>query len=121
MPEVIDLKQKFSQFQEHWLPHVLGNVNNCSIKIAKMLGEFPWHSHDTEDELFYVVKGALTIRLRDREIHLTDGQFTIVDAGIEHQPFCEQEVWVMLFEPETTTNTGNLKVSEFTRTDLPEL
>lgn len=121
MPTVIDLRQKFSQFNEHWLPHVLGNVNNCAVKIAKFKGEFPWHAHENEDELFFVIEGQLTIRLRDQELDLTAGQFTIIEAGIEHQPFCKQEACVMLFEPQSTKNTGNATESEFTQNDLPNL
>ena len=121
MPEVVDLDQKFALFNEHWHPHVLGKVNDCSVKIAKMQGEFPWHSHDIEDEMFLVVKGRLTIKLRDGDLKISAGQFTIIPAGVEHQPVCDEEVWAMLFEPTTTTNTGNLERSELTKTELPEI
>ena len=117
----IDLAEKFAKFKEHWSPHVLGQVNTCSVKIAKFLGEFPWHSHEHEDEMFFVVKGEMMIRLRDKDLHLAEGQFAIVPAGVEHQPFAENEAWVMLFEPSTTKNTGGLEGSEFTKTELPKI
>ncbi len=121
MPDVVDLAEKFKQFDAHWSPHVVGEVNDCSVKLAKLKGEFPWHSHPAEDEMFFVVKGRLTMRFRDKEIVLLPGQFTIVPAQVEHQPFCEKETWVMLFEPSATTNTGELTDSKFTKTDLPRI
>lgn len=121
MVEVIDLGSKFDQVTEHWFPHVLGEVNDCFVKVAKLKGEFPWHSHEKEDELFFVVQGELTIRLRDKDIELSPGQMAIIPAGTEHQPVCENEVCVMLFEPKSTTNTGGLPSSELTRTELPKI
>lgn len=121
MLRTIDLKEQFSKFDEHWLPHVIGEVNDCAVKIAKLHGEFDWHSHTAEDELFLVVKGSLTIRLRDGQLVLTAGQLAIVPRGVEHQPVAEDEVWVLLFEPKTTVNTGENVPGPRTRLDLPNL
>lgn len=105
----VNLREKFARFQEHWSPKVAGELNGQQVKLAKLLGEFDWHHHDHEDELFLVVQGRLTLRLRDREVTLEEGEFFIVPRGVEHQPVAEEEAHVLLFEPATTLNTGNLE------------
>jgi len=115
--EVVNLKDKFSLFQEHWQPRIAGEVGDAYIKLVKFKGEFLWHKHDQEDELFLVVKGNLTIKLRDRDLHLAEGELAIIPRGVEHMPVAEEEVHVMLIEPKTTLNTGD-KLSDRT---LPEL
>jgi mannose-6-phosphate isomerase-like protein (cupin superfamily) len=99
----------FGTFSEHWSPRIIGELNGQHVKVVKAQGEFVWHHHDDEDELFYVVKGRLTMRFRDREEVLEPGDMIIVPRGVEHQPYAEDEVWVMLFEPASTLNTGNLR------------
>ena len=115
--EVVNLKDKFALFQEHWQPRIAGEVNDAYIKLVKFKGEFLWHKHDAEDELFLVVKGNMTIKLRDRDLRLAEGEFVIIPRGVEHMPVAEEEVEVVLIEPKTTLNTGD-KLSERT---LPEL
>ena len=121
MLKAIDLKEQFAKFDEYWLPHLIGEVNDCAVKLAKLHGEFDWHSHAKEDELFFVVKGSITIRLRDGVLVLNEGQLGIVPMGVEHQPFAESESWVLLFEPKTTINTGDNDPNEKTRLELPKL
>jgi mannose-6-phosphate isomerase-like protein (cupin superfamily) len=115
--EVVNLKDKFALFQEHWQPRIAGEVNDAYIKLVKFKGEFLWHKHDAEDELFLVVKGTMTIKLRDRDLRLAEGEFVIIPRGVEHMPVAEDEVHVVLIEPKTTLNTGD-KLSART---LPEL
>ena len=118
--EKVNLEEKFGLFSEHWSPRVVGELNGQSVKLAKLLGAFDWHHHEHEDELFLVVRGRLTIRLRDRDVVLDEGEFFIVPRGVEHQPVAESEAYVLLFEPSTTVNTGNL-VNERTLTELERL
>jgi len=113
----INLSQKFSLFQQYWSPKIAGELNDSYIKLVKLKGEFVWHRHEQEDELFLVVKGRLLIKLRDRDIHLEEGEFVIIPRGIEHLPIAEEEVHVLLLEPKSTLNTGNVQ-SERTVTDL---
>jgi mannose-6-phosphate isomerase-like protein (cupin superfamily) len=96
-------------FQEYWSPRIVGEVNGSYVKLAKIKGEFLWHTHDHEDEMFLVVKGRLLLRLRDRDIILEEGEFFIVPRGVEHLPVAEEEVHIMLIEPKETLNTGNVK------------
>ncbi len=103
----INLAEKFALFSEQWQPKIVGELNGQLVKIAKVQGEFVWHVHENEDELFLVVRGSLTIRLRDRDVELHEGEFFIVPRGVEHQPAAEREAWILLFEPATTLNTGN--------------
>lgn len=112
----INLNEKFSKFNEHWSPKIVGELNGQHVKLAKLLGEFDWHHHENEDEMFLVVKGHLTIRLRDRQIELDEGEFFIVRRGVEHQPFAADEVHVLLFEPAETLNTGNLRTERTVET-----
>jgi mannose-6-phosphate isomerase-like protein (cupin superfamily) len=105
--EVVNLKEKFALFREHWKPKIAGEVNDAYIKLVKLKGEFLWHKHDEEDELFLVVKGHLTIKLRDRDLQLAEGEFAIIPRGVEHMPVAVEEVHVLLIEPKTTLNTGD--------------
>lgn len=113
----VNLLEKFALFSDHWHPRVVGELNGQLVKLAKLQGEFVWHQHELEDELFLVVKGSLTIRLRDRDLDLQEGEFCIVPKGVEHQPIAQEEVHVLLFEPTSTVNTGNVE-SDRTATDL---
>lgn len=103
----IDLKEKFSQFNEFWSPKIVGELNGQLVKLAKLKGEFVWHHHENEDELFMVIKGELTIKLKDQDIQLSEGQFFIIPKGVEHLPVAKEECHVMLFEPKSVLNTGN--------------
>ena len=106
---VVDLKEKFSLFNEYWSPKIAGELNGQYVKLAKLKGEFVWHHHEHEDELFMVVKGKLTIKLKGQNIELNEGQFFIIPRGVEHLPVAEEECHVMLFEPKSVLNTGNTK------------
>jgi len=107
--EKVNLAEKLKLFDDCWNPKIVGELNNQHVKVVKMQGEFPWHRHDDEDEMFLVVEGRLTIRLRERDISLEAGEFFIVPRGIEHQPVAAETACVMLFEPSTTLNTGNVR------------
>jgi mannose-6-phosphate isomerase-like protein (cupin superfamily) len=105
----VNLREKLALFSEHWRPRIVGDLNGQQVKLAKLKGEFPWHHHEHEDELFLVLKGRLLLRLQEREVILDEGEFFIVPRGAEHQPVAEDEVHVLLFEPASTLNTGNLR------------
>ena len=107
--EKVNLAKKFDLFQEHWSPKIAGELNDSYLKLAKLKGEFVWHHHEAEDELFLVVKGRLVIKLRDRDISLDEGEFVIIPRGVEHCPVAEEEVHVLLLEPKSTVNTGNVQ------------
>jgi mannose-6-phosphate isomerase-like protein (cupin superfamily) len=109
----VNLEEKFSKFAEHWKPKIAGELNGQQVKLVKFLGPFQWHHHDNEDELFLVVKGQFTMEYRDRNVVLKEGEFLIVPRGVEHRPVAEDEVHVLLFEPASTLNTGNVQ-SEMT-------
>lgn len=105
-----NLLHKFKLFDEYWTPKIIGELNDQYIKLAKLKGEFIWHEHQEEDELFYIVKGTLLLRFRDRDdIKLNEGEMYVVPAGVEHLPIAEEECWVMLVEPKTTLHTGTAK------------
>lgn len=106
--ETVNLKQKFSLFSDHWHPRILGEVNDCHVKAVKLQGEFVWHHHDHEDELFLVTKGTLRMKFRDRDEVVREGEFIIVPRGVEHMPVADEEVHLVLIEPKSTLNTGNL-------------
>ncbi len=97
--EKINLADNFSKISDYWNPRIVGELNNQVVKLVKFKGEFVWHKHDNEDEMFYVVKGNFTMKFRDREVQLNEGEFIIVPRGIEHKPVAKDEVSVMLFEP----------------------
>lgn len=105
----INLTEKFSRFADHWSPKLVGELNGQQVKLAKLKGEFVWHAHEREDELFLVVRGRLVIQLRDGEIVLEPGELAIVPRGVEHRPVAEEEAHVLLFEPATTVNTGTVR------------
>jgi mannose-6-phosphate isomerase-like protein (cupin superfamily) len=107
--EKVNLVEKFSLFDEYWSPKIVGELNGQWVKLAKLKGEFVWHHHAAEDELFLVVKGRLVIKLRERDVVLDEGEFFIVPRGVEHQPVAEEEAHVLLFEPKSTLNTGNVR------------
>ena len=109
MSAVINLAQKFELFQEYWDPKIVGELNDSYVKLVKLKGAFTWHHHDNEDELFLVVKGRLKIKLQDGELDLREGEFAIIPRGVEHLPVAEQEAHVLLLEPKSTLNTGNLR------------
>lgn len=102
----INLEEKLSLFSDHWSPKVVGELNGQQVKLVKLQGEFVWHSHANEDELFFVLKGKLLMRFRDRDVEVNPGEFIIVPRGVEHCPVAEEEVALMLFEPASTLNTG---------------
>jgi mannose-6-phosphate isomerase-like protein (cupin superfamily) len=104
----INLKEKLSLFTDHWSPKILGEVNDCAVKAVELQGEFVWHHHDTEDELFLVVKGTLRMKFRDREAVVREGEFIIVPHGVEHLPIADEETHILLIEPKSTLNTGNI-------------
>ena len=116
----VNLSQKFSMFNDYWSPKIVGELNDSYVKLVKFKGEFVWHQHETEDELFLVVKGSLLIKLRDQDIFLKEGEFVIIPRGIEHLPIAKDEVLVLLLEPKTTLNTGNIG-NERTVVDLERI
>ncbi|MEE4254219.1 MAG: cupin domain-containing protein [Desulfuromusa sp.] len=106
---LVNLEDKFSQFDGHWQPKIVGELNGQYVKLAKLKGEFVWHQHENEDEMFMVIKGELLIKLRDRDVTLNPGEFFIIPRGVEHIPIAEKEVQVMLFEPKSAVNTGDIQ------------
>ncbi len=106
--EKVNLREKLGAVREPWSPKIVGELNDSYVKVVKLEGEFIWHHHDKEDELFLVLKGRLRMRFRDREVEIREGEFLIVPRGIEHLPVADEEVHVLLFEPKTTLNTGNV-------------
>ncbi len=109
MIKKVNLTEKFARFQDFWKPKIAGELNDSYVKLVKFKGEFVWHHHDAEDELFLVVKGAMIMKFRDGDVVVGEGEFIIVPKGVEHMPMAEEEVWVMLLEPKTTLNTGNIR------------
>ncbi|MDG1263526.1 MAG: cupin domain-containing protein [Flavobacteriaceae bacterium] len=106
----INLKEKFLLFEDHWSPKIIAELNGQLIKVAKVKGEFVWHDHANEDELFMIIKGSLRIEFKEKEtVVLNEGEILIVPRGIEHKPVAEEEVWLMLFEPRSTKHTGTVK------------
>ena len=116
MQKVI-IENKLALFNEYWTPKIVGALNDSYIKLAKLKGEFTWHKHDNEDELFFVIQGNLLIKFRDQDVHLEKGELLVIPKGVEHLPIAQDEVHVMLIEPKTTLNTGNV-TSDFTKNDL---
>lgn len=116
MLQKVNLKEKFARIGEFWSPRIAGELNGDYVKLARLKGEFLWHKHTGEDELFLVVQGRLTMRLRDGEIHLEEGEFAIIPRGVEHLPVAEEEVHVLLLEPKSTVNTGEVR-NERTKSD----
>ncbi len=104
--DVVNLAQKYSLFQEYWSPRIVGELNDSHVKLAKLKGEFVWHHHEREDEMFLVIAGTLVIKLRERDLTIRAGEFVIIPHGVEHCPVAEEEVQVLLLEPKSTVNTG---------------
>jgi mannose-6-phosphate isomerase-like protein (cupin superfamily) len=109
MMDVVNIAQKFSLFQEYWSPRIAAELNDSYIKLARLNGEFVWHHHENEDELFLVVKGRLRIKLRTGDLWLDEGEFVVIPKGVEHCPVAEEEAQVLLLEPKSTVNTGNIE------------
>ena len=118
--EKVNLAEKFSLFNDYYNPRIVGELNNQHVKLVKLKGEFVWHKHDVEDELFLVIKGKLKMEYRDRTVEINVGEFIIVPHGVEHKPSAAEEVHILLFEPATTLNTGNVE-NEMTRKELEKL
>lgn len=116
----VNLLQKFALVNEHWSPKVVGELNGQQVKLAKLKGEFFFHHHEHEDEAFFVMKGNFRMEFRDKTVELNEGDMLIVPKGVEHKPVADEEVWVMLFEPATTLNTGNV-VNERTKEELERI
>ena len=110
----VNLAEKFALINEHWRPKVVGELNGQEIKLVKFSGEFPWHHHEAEDEMFLSIKGNFRIEFRDKTIKLAPGEFVIVPRGVEHRPVADEEVEVLLFEPKNVLNTGNIEDEKFT-------
>ncbi len=106
--EKVDIAQKFNLFREHWSPKIVGELNDSYVKLAKIKGEFVWHHHENEDELFLVVKGRLLIKFRERDVWLNEGEFLIIPKGVEHLPVAKEEAHILLLEPKSTVNTGSV-------------
>ena len=132
MPEKISIAQKFSEIHEYWKPYIAGELNGQLVKLDKLKGEFVWHHHENEDEMFLVVKSRFRIEFRDnagaenrsdrnvratRVVQLEEGEFIVVPRGVEHKPVADEECWILLFEPASTLNTGNVE-NEFTLHEL---
>ena len=115
--EKVNTAQKFALINEYWKPHIAGELNDSYVKLVKLKGEFLWHKHDAEDEMFFVTKGRLRVKLRQKEISLNEGEFVIIPKGVEHMPVADSEVHVILVEPRSTLNTGDVK-NERTITEL---
>jgi len=119
----VDIAEKLDKINEHWSPHIVGELNGQHVKLAKLKGEFIWHDHQQEDELFYVVQGTLIMELRDpdeRTVTIGPGEFIVVPRGVMHRPIAPEEVHVMLFEPASTVNTGDID-HDLTKKDLPRI
>jgi mannose-6-phosphate isomerase-like protein (cupin superfamily) len=105
----VNIEEKLARFEERWKPKIAGELNGQHVKLVKFLGEFVWHHHEEEDELFLVVKGRFRMEFRDRSVWIEEGEFMIVPRGVEHRPVAEEEAHVLLFEPASTLNTGNVR------------
>lgn len=116
--EKVNIAQKFSQIPEPWNPHIVGEVQGMHIKLAKLKGEFIWHQHENEDEMFLIVKGRLLLKFRDQDMWLDEGEFVVVPRGVEHLPIAEEECHVLFVERAGTLNTGNVTDSDRTRREL---
>jgi mannose-6-phosphate isomerase-like protein (cupin superfamily) len=118
--ETINLKEKFARIAEHWSPHVAAELNGQQVKLAKIRGEFVWHRHEDEDELFWVVDGRLRMEFRDRVVEVGPGELIVVPRGVEHRPVADVETQIVLFEPAGTLNTGDVR-NERTKPDPPRI
>ena len=109
MSEVVNIAEKFTRFDDYWSPRIAGALNDSYVKLVKIKGEFIWHHHENEDELFLVIKGRLLMKLRDGDRWVNEGEFIIIPRGVEHQPVAYEECHLLLLEPKTTLNTGNVQ------------
>lgn len=116
----INIKDKFNLISDRWNPRVIAELNGQQVKIVKIKGEFVWHDHKDEDELFYILKGKMTMEFRDRKVEVNEGELIVVPKGVEHRPVTKEEVWIMLFEPENIKHTGDVK-HEFTVDDFEKI
>jgi mannose-6-phosphate isomerase-like protein (cupin superfamily) len=116
----VNLSEKLSRFSDHWSPKIVGELNDSYVKLVKVKGEFVWHHHENEDEMFFVVKGRLRIRLRDPDVEINPGEFFIVPKGVDHLPVADEETHILLLEPKSTLNTGNVR-SERTVDELQRM
>jgi mannose-6-phosphate isomerase-like protein (cupin superfamily) len=120
MLDKINLAEKFARITEYWKPYIAGELNGQLVKLDKLKGEFVWHHHENEDEMFLVVKGRFRIEFRDKTVWLDEGEFIVVPRGVEHKPVADEEAWIVLFEPASTLNTGNVN-NEFTLRELEKV
>jgi len=118
--EIVNIAEKLGSFTDHWSPKIIGELNGQQVRLSKFKGEFVWHHHENEDEMFLVIKGELTLGFRDGDKVLNEGEFIIVPKGVEHKPSAEEEVSVLMFEPATALNTGNLD-NDFTIKSLDRI
>ncbi|MEL6361228.1 MAG: cupin domain-containing protein [Pseudomonadota bacterium] len=116
----INVERAFARIPDHWSPHIAARVNGQEIRLAKFEGDFQWHRHPDVEEAFLVVKGAFTMRFRNQDVEMSEGDLIVVPAGVEHMPVADRECWVLMIENADTLNTGET-ISDRTRTDLPEL
>ena len=116
----VNLDEKFKLFSDHWAPKIAGELNGQHVKLVKFKGEFVWHKHDQEDDFFFVVNGSFRMEFRDRTVELSENEFIIVPKGVEHRPVADDEVYIMLFEPANTLNTGDTK-SGLTKHELERI
>lgn len=107
--EKVNIAEKLKQIRGYWKPHIVGELNGQYVKLTKLKGRFIWHYHKEEDEMFLVVKGRFVIELRDRKLSIEEGEFIIIPRGVEHRPLAKEEVQILLFEPKSTLNTGNVR------------
>jgi mannose-6-phosphate isomerase-like protein (cupin superfamily) len=121
MPDKVNIAEKLALINDHWNPRIAGEFQGMHVRLVKLLGEFVWHHHDNEDELFVVIKGRLLLKFRDKDVWVEPGEFIVVPRGVEHMPVAPEEVEVMLIEPAGTVNTGNVEDSDRTRTNLQHL
>lgn len=119
-PRKLNIPTSFDKIPEPWSPHIAARVNGQEVRLAKIAGAFEWHHHDGVEEAFFVVKGAFTMRFRERDVPMGEGDILVVPAGVEHMPVAEEECWIMMIESAGTLNTGEM-MSERSKTDLPEL
>ncbi len=117
----VNISEKLSSFSDYFNPRIVGELNGQHVKLVKFHGEFVWHHHENEDELFYVVEGSFNMEFRDKVVTINKGEFLIVPRMVEHRPVAKEEVAVMLFEPASTVNTGNQTDSELTKTELEKI
>ena len=121
MGDTVNIAEKMALISDHWNPRIAGEFQGMHIRLVKLLGEFMWHQHEHEDELFIIIKGRLLLKFRDKDVWLDEGEFVIVPRGVEHMPVAPDEVEVMLIESASTVNTGNVENSDRTRTNLQQL